>query len=77
MDLGEKMTVGPYPCRLIDADGNAQVGCHQLKFSEMERLALSIGEHRLTDAVTVRTCSEQETADAMRAMANTFPFMNR
>ena len=34
--------VGPYNLRAIDDEGNATVGCHSLKFAEMQRLALTL-----------------------------------
>lgn len=38
-----RTAVGPYELALIDAAGNAQVGCHSLTFGQMKRLADSLG----------------------------------
>lgn len=43
--------VGPYPLRAIDEQGNATVGCHSLRFVEMQRLADEVGETRLAAAL--------------------------
>lgn len=50
--------VGPYALSEIDAEGNAKVGCHSLKFEEMQRLAGLIGEERLNAAIAEREAVE-------------------
>lgn len=46
--------VGPYDLRRIDAEGNAQVGCHSLPFAEMERLHASLTPEQLSEARSER-----------------------